>query len=83
MKDKILNPETVACPNGFEICVLSSNAGFYIGTLTHEGFPNCRISEYFKTDTAAKYALETGQFIPTYCADFCQASRGRCNLRFK
>lgn len=34
------------CAAGLEVKVLKSNAGYYIGTLTKEGYPNCRLSDY-------------------------------------
>ena len=44
----------------FKIQVLKSAAGFYLGTLTPEGFPNSRDSvEYWKTEKAAEKALLT------------------------
>ena len=43
-----------------KIQVLESAAGFYLGTLTPEGFPNSRESvEYWKTEKAAEKALLT------------------------
>ena len=36
------------CKKGFELQCMKSAAGYYIGTRDNEGFPNCRISGYFK-----------------------------------
>lgn len=38
------------CRKGFEIEILKSAAGCYIGTRDKEGFPNCRISGYCEVD---------------------------------
>ncbi|MDZ7924949.1 MAG: hypothetical protein U5M23_13060 [Marinagarivorans sp.] len=41
-----------------KIQVLKSAAGFYLGTLTAEGYPNSReSSEYWKTEKEAENAL--------------------------
>lgn len=50
----------MTCKKGCELQVLSGNlAGFYIGTLCEDGFPNCRLSEeYFKTRDAGVRALK-------------------------
>lgn len=37
------------CNKGKEVRFLESPAGFYLGTLTEEGFPNCRFSSYFES----------------------------------
>lgn len=37
--------------------VLRSAAGWYVGTLTEEGFPNSRDSGYFRTEEEAKSQL--------------------------
>ena len=43
-----------------KIQVLKSAAGFYLGTLSPEGFPNSRDSvEYWKTEKEADKALST------------------------
>ena len=45
------------CVRGYEVQILKSGAGFYIGTLDEDGFPMCRMSnEYAKTH---KQAIET------------------------
>lgn len=43
---KLLNQ---TCTRGKEVRFLESPAGFYLGTLTEEGFPNCRFSSYFES----------------------------------
>lgn len=35
------------CVNGYEIEALKSAAGYYIGTRTEEGMPQCRISSTY------------------------------------
>lgn len=34
------------CKKGYDVRVLSSRAGWYVGTLDEEGMPKCRISGY-------------------------------------
>jgi len=50
------------CIKGYEIRVLKSAAGFYIGTTEEEGFPMCRISGYYPTEEAAQTALNNKTF---------------------
>ena len=50
------------CIKGYEIRVLKSAAGFYIGTTEEEGFPMCRISSYYPTKDAAQTALDNKTF---------------------
>ena len=59
------------CIKGYEIEVLHSAAGYYIGTFCKDG-PNCRVSNYYKTEKQAKVALDTATF-GRYAAeiDFC------------
>lgn len=46
------------CIKGFEVQALKSAAGYYIGTVDSDGFPNCRItSNYAKTEEEAKFLL--------------------------
>lgn len=55
------------CRKGYEIQVLRSGAGYYIGTVDEDGCPYCRLSvEYSKTADGCKnmvadrgYAMET------------------------
>ena len=46
------------CRKGYEVTILSSAAGYYIGTRDKEGFPNCRLSSgYAKTVAEARENL--------------------------
>lgn len=48
------------CRRGYEIKPLKSGAGWYLGTLDEDGFPNCRISvDYAKSE---EEALKLSQF---------------------
>ena len=47
-----------------ELQVLRSSAGYYIGTLTEDGFPNSRDSNYYPTAEAAQADLDNGTFTP-------------------
>lgn len=47
-----------------ELRVLSSAAGYYLGTLDDYGLPNSRDSQYYATREAAQAALDTGSFTP-------------------
>ena len=42
------------CAAGLEIKVLKDSAGYYIGTLTKGGCPNCRLSDYAVSQELAK-----------------------------
>jgi|GEM_PF-2910290 len=39
------------CNKGYEVKVLKSGAGYYVGTYAPQEGPNCRISGYFKSPT--------------------------------
>lgn len=42
------------CRKGYEVKPIKSFAGYYLGTLDEEGFPNCRISKnYAETEFKA------------------------------
>lgn len=46
------------CAKGYELEVLRSNAGYYIGTVDEDSCPYCRYSKrYFKTEAAAQRVL--------------------------
>lgn len=48
----------------FELQVLQSAAGYYLGTLDKDGLPYSRESQqYFPDEDTARKALETGTFI--------------------
>lgn len=47
------------CINGFEIKPLKSAAGWYMGTTTEEGFPNCRVTaNYYNTKEEAEFHMK-------------------------
>lgn len=59
------------CVNGFEIKPMKSAAGWYMGTRTKEGYPNCRVTtNYYKT---AEEAEENIMEDYRYCEEnnFC------------
>lgn len=68
------------CRHGFEVRVLKSNAGYYIGTVDEDGCPNCRISQnYYKTSDKAQHELDTMSFIDRCSAmenQFCAQYQG-------
>lgn len=75
----------IKCRKNLEVKVMSSAAGFYIGTESEEdGYPepNCRISErYFKTEAQAQEALDNMSFIFRGFApeiQFCNENHGCC-----
>ena len=47
-----------------ELQVLSSAAGFYLGTLDDDGWPNSRDSGYYASAEAAQADLDAGTFAP-------------------
>lgn len=72
--------EKKICRKGFEIQVLSSGAGYYIGTFDPKEGPNCRISkDYWKKKEDAVKALESMSFVDRSYAienEFCHEGRG-------
>jgi hypothetical protein len=71
------------CYRGFELTVLHSAAGYYIGTEDFDGelrcvVPNCRIStRYYDTRDEALYDLTHRNFVVRRCSenDFCSLGR--------
>lgn len=63
------------CIKGKEIKPLKSAAGWYMGTLTEEGMPNCRVSMmYYKTpEEAYKHMWEDYRVCMEN--DFCNGGR--------
>ena len=75
------------CVRNLEVQVLSSGAGYYIGTMcSDDGFPepHCRISvDYFKTKQLAQDALDSVNFRKRdYAAEnqFCNGEHG-CRIK--
>ena len=75
---RIINP----CKQGKELSVLSSGAGYYIGTCDEEG-PFCRISLYYDDGNKAKedlraYLQDDKQFITRDCMEsqYCGCTIG-------
>jgi hypothetical protein len=66
------------CIKGYKLQVLKSPAGYYLGTVDKDGFPNCRVSiEYCKTREQAEI------LIPNRVCDenlFCSNYKG-CQFR--
>lgn len=50
------------CRRGYEIKPMKSAAGWYLGTRDEEGFPNCRLSEYSRTEEECYELPLTRQF---------------------
>ena len=70
------------CSRGFELTVLHSAAGYYIGTEDFDGelrcdVPNCRISGYYATRDEALADLIHRNFIVRRSIenDFCSQGR--------
>lgn len=63
------------CRKGYEVEVMKSPAGYYLGTKDKEGFPNCRISGYCKSEELAPYLIPSRQ---TNCIEneYCNEGRG-------
>ena len=67
------------CTKGKILRVLSSAAGYYIGTLDEEGFPFCRASEeYYTLREEATAVLELLKFTERSCIEnqLCSGHKG-------
>lgn len=63
------------CRKGYEVEALNSGAGWYLGTVDEEGFPNCRISQnYAKTEKEAASLVMDRQCASENC--FCNGGKG-------
>ena len=63
------------CKCGYEVQALKSAAGYYLGTLDEEGFPNCRISNgYAETaEDAEKLPMDRQTCMEN---EFCNGGTG-------
>lgn len=72
------------CINGIEVKVLNSAAGYYIGTVDEDGFPNCRISSlYYPSQEDALRTFKSGVYPVRSNAEetlFCNSGRG-CQIK--
>ena len=65
------------CKQCYEIQVCESTAGYFMGTVDpDDGFPNCRVTGYYKTPEEAAAALERGEIRRCIENDFCNNGRG-------
>lgn len=68
------------CRQEYEVEVLKSGAGYYIGTLDEMCCPNCRLSQnYYKTKEEAQKVLDTLSFATRSYAmeiEFCNGGKG-------
>ena len=70
------------CRKGFDLEVMQSGAGYYIGTRDDEGFPNCRITGYYSkkgAELALKEDFENKIFLHMrICVEnnFCNDGKG-------
>jgi hypothetical protein len=72
------------CVRGYELKVLHSAAGYYIGTVDEDGLPNCRLSEkYWKGSVEAQKALDTLCFRDRSYAIETQYCNGGMGCRIK
>ena len=67
------------CKKGYEIKACSSAAGYYLGTIDEDGFPNCRISTaYAKTkEDAEKLPMDRQRFCIEN--EYCNGGTGCFN----
>ena len=77
MSSKIIGKDVVGtkCIKGCKLEVCKSACGYYIGTVDEEfGYPNCRITGYFKTK---KDAL-TSELLTRVAVEnnFCNGNKG-------
>lgn len=69
------------CKKGYEVKPLKSAAGWYVGTLDPEGFPNCRITtKYAKSEEDARNLLFLDRQIGCVENEFCNGGSGCFNV---
>lgn len=64
------------CKKGYEIQVLKSAAGFYLGTLDEDGLPNCRISSAYATNEEDAKTLPMTRQTGCIENEFCNSGTG-------
>jgi hypothetical protein len=68
----------MTCINGYKLEVLSSAAGYYIGTLEDNRIPMCRISAgYYKSYEEVQEALEENTFTRRNSVEIAFCSKGQ------
>lgn len=45
--DNMLSKVGQYCQKDYEVQILNSAAGYYVGTVDEDGLPNCRLSHYY------------------------------------
>ena len=64
------------CKKGYDVKPLKSAAGYYIGTLDPEGFPNCRISSGYAESEEEAVMLPLDRQIGCIENEFCNEGKG-------
>ena len=65
------------CQKGFELQLLKSSTGYYVGALDADGFPQCRVSLYGETENDEKLNIERDCVENHFCSG---NSIGGCEL---
>ena len=67
------------CIKGFEVQALKSAAGYYMGTVDSDGFPNCRISRDYAATKEAAQLLPLDRQTGCIENEFCNSGKGCFN----
>lgn len=64
------------CKKGYEVKKLKSAAGWYIGTVDEDGFPNCRISSGYARDEKSADYLVCDRQVGCIENEYCNGGKG-------
>lgn len=64
------------CKKGYEVKPLRSYAGWYMGTVDEEGFPNCRISTRYADSGEKALSLPLDRQCGCIENEFCNGGKG-------
>lgn len=64
------------CTKGFDVVPLKSGAGWYIGTVDEDGFPNCRITKGYALTKEGAKTLPLDRQVGCIENEFCNRGEG-------
>jgi hypothetical protein len=64
------------CKKGYEVEILSSPAGYYLGTTDEDGLPNCRISTQYTKKQEDAHQLVADRQHNCIENEFCNGGTG-------
>ena len=64
------------CKKGFKVEILKSGAGYYLGTLDNDGFPQCRLSTRYAATEKDAQDLSLDRQFGCIENEYCNSGTG-------